>query len=249
MSATTIAEPRALFSRIESVDASLKVSGSLLELKGGISSAPETADSLAISQIAREMANSLKELDVFSCIFPNADPCRETKTLEEVESDFQGDFAGFAGMFAEVSSMLGLDSGQSFVMGLDGVGGMIVDGTGQRAEGMATRLEGLFKGNQTLVSRFAVMAARAALTDAADTVEGFRSAYESDPVAAIKDNIDELKERLLGFRTRAGGETVHYGFMRDCELEIAYSTSSLTSTATGQAGWPIPEMSDSAAGE
>ncbi|MDR2392214.1 MAG: hypothetical protein LBE84_11125 [Planctomycetota bacterium] len=236
-------------SRIESIYASLKVSGSLLELKGGISSASATPDSLTISQTAREMTNRLKELDVFSCIFPDADPRRTTKTLEEVESDFQGDFASFASMFAKLSSMISLDSGQSFAMGLDGVGGMIVDGTGQGGEGMATRLEGLFNNNQTLVSRFAVMAARAALADAADTVAGFRSAYESDPVAAVKDNIDGLKERLLGFRTLAGEETVHYGFMRGFELEIAYSAASLASSAAGTAEWPVPEMPDFVAGE
>ena len=201
-----------------SVDVSLRLSGSYLELKGGGAS----GDSLAVSAAVRELSERLRELDVFRIILPDSDPRRKAKTLEEVESDFLGDFSSFADAWRGIASSLGLNPSQSFVMGLDGAGGMTAEG-----DAMAGQVSGLFNDSPVAVARFAVMAARAAVVDAADTLEGFRSDYESDPFAAVKDHIDGLKERLLGFRVQTGGAEAAYGFMRGLELDVSVSASSL----------------------
>lgn len=201
-----------------SASLSLQLSGSYLELKGGAGA----GDSLSVSATARELSERLKELDVFKIIFPDSDPRRKAKTLEEIESDFLGDFSAFSDTWRGLVSSLKLEPGQSFVMGLDGVGGMTVEG-----DAMAGQVGRLFNDSSVAVARFAVMAARAALVDAADTLEGFKDDYNSDPFAAVKDHIDGLKERLLGFRVQTGGAEAAYGFMRDFELEISASASSL----------------------
>ncbi|MDR1518804.1 MAG: hypothetical protein LBU23_01490 [Planctomycetota bacterium] len=231
------ASQAALLAQISSVSANLKVSGSLLDVRGGTGQAglQTGRDSADLSATARELANRVKELDVFSIIHPNSDPRRKTKTLDEVESDFLGDFASFANA---LSALPGLDSGQTLTLGLDGVGGVAVNG-GEES-GLAGKAASLFNHNGALVGRFAVMAARAALVDAGDTLNGFKDDYASDPFAAIKNNIDALKERLLGFRAQAGGGGVNYGFMRDFELEISYSAAgaSLGAASAGEPATP-----------
>jgi hypothetical protein len=104
-------------------------------------------------------------------------------------------------------------------MGLDGKGGMLVEGEDGAANKVSSSV------NSTTTARFAVMAARAALADAGYTVDGFADSYASDPYAAIRNNIGSLEERLLGFRTRVGGGTAQYGFMRDAEIEYSGTTS------------------------
>jgi hypothetical protein len=218
------------------VAANWKISGSLLDIRGGTSQAQIQAgqDGVDISTAARELANRLRELDAFSVIHPNSDPRRATKTLDEVKSDFLNDFASFAGAFGNLPSLTGRDSGQTFILRLDGVGGLAVDGGDGSA--IAEKLGGLFNDDR-LTSRFAVMAARAALVDAGETLDGFRNDYAADPFAAIKDNIDALKERLLGFRARIADDGVDYGFRRGFELEIGYSAVSLShgTASTGEA--------------
>jgi hypothetical protein len=194
--------------------------GSYLEIMGGTGGAKQAADSADISSSARDMLARVKNLDVFSLIYPNNDATKQTKTLGEVKNDFLGDFNDFSSFFGQMSSMMGLDAGDSFTMGLDGVGGMTVSGTDA---GAAAKLQQGFSANSTLTARFAVMAARAALTDAGATEPGFADAYAQDPVAAIENNIAALKERLLGFRTVAGGGETQYGFVRNGNAEIDFA--------------------------
>ena len=209
---------------------SMKLSGSYLDITGGVNGSyyGNVEDGVDVSETARELLDRIRELDVFSVIYPNRDARQKTKSLSEVEGDFMSDFTDFSSAFGKLSSMMGMSGADSFVMGLDGVGGMTVSGT---SEASAAKLQNGFNQNSTMVSRFAVMAARAALVDAGNTVPGFKDAYASDAVGAIGDNIDALKERLLGFRTVAGNGSMQYGFMRDFELEYSQTTASYETTA------------------
>ncbi|MCC8190351.1 MAG: hypothetical protein LIP77_06895 [Planctomycetes bacterium] len=191
---------------------------SSLTITGGTaSSASAATDTADVSALAREMLDRINRLDVFACIYPGNDVRQTSKSLAEVESDFLSDFSAYAAAFAEMSALMGLDASASFTMGLDGVGGVTVTGSDATA---AASLQRGYTANSTLVSRFALMAARAALTDAGSTIDGFQDAYAQDPVAAIGDNIDALKDRLLGFRTVSAGGSMHYGFVRDGAADV-----------------------------
>lgn len=198
------------------------LTSSYLDITGGTVSV-NTADKAEVSETANKLLERIRELDIFKIIFPNSDARSNTKSLDQVEDDFQNDFFNFSSSFGKIAEMMGL-GGESFTMGLNGTGGMTVNGSG---ENMASKLQGMFNGsgNETTVARFAVMAARAALVDAKTSVPGFEQAYSQDPVAAIKDNIDSLKELLLGFRTQASDGEMNYGFMRDSTIEYTGLTA------------------------
>lgn len=199
----------------------VNIKGSYLDITGGASAATGVQDGVDLSDQVQEMLDRIKNLDVFKIIYPNSDPRQKTKSLDEVKSDFMADFNDFSGTFGKMSALMGLDSSQSFTMGLNGVGGMTVEG-GVGAD----KLQSAFNNNSTLVARFAVMAARGSLADAGESVPGFKEAYAQDPVAAIKDNIGALKDLLLGFRTVSNADGMSYGFMRDFELDIEHTTTS-----------------------
>ena len=203
--------------------ASIKLSGSYLDITGDVSGSRYAggADKADISSAARELLDRINSLDVFSCIFPDNNPTRGVRSLVGVESDFMADFASFA------DAMGGLvGDGGPVIMGLDGKGGMLVEGE----DGAVNRVSSSV--NSTTTARFAVMAARAALADAGHTVDGFADSYASDPYSAIRDNIGALEERLLGFRTRVGGGTAEYGFMRDAEIEYSATTAGYGQTVS-----------------
>lgn len=213
------------YNRTTSVQSTnFSLSGSYLEITGDASgSYLSGSDSVDVSTKAQELLDRIRELDVFSIIYPNKDATKSTKSLSEVEGDFMSDFNDFSSMFGKMSSMMGLDSSSSFTMGLNGVGGVNVTGSDSSS---ASQVQNAFNGNSTAVARFAVMAARASLADAGYTVDGFSQAYAEDPAAAIKDNIDALKERLLGFRTTGSNGSMQYGFMRDFNIEYSSTTAS-----------------------
>ncbi len=204
------------------------MSGSYLEITGGTSSVNST-DKADVSETANKLLERIRELDIFKIIFPNSDAREDTKSLDEVEGDFMNDFNNFSSSFSKMSQLMGLGSG-SFTMGLNGTGGMTVNGSD---ENMANKLQSMFNGsgNETTVARFAVMAARAALVDAKTSVPGFEQAYSEDPVGAIKGNIDSLKDLLLGFRTQASGGEMSYGFMRDFEVKYSSTTVSYANSS------------------
>lgn len=213
---------------------SFSFSASYLEITGGAAAKTDAAkDGLNVSDLAKKLLERSKDLDVFKVIYPNGDVSKQYKSLDEVEGDFNKDFMNFTGAFGSLLGSLGLDA-QGLTMGLNGVGGVNVEGEGNAAQ----KVQGAFNGSSTMVSRFAVMAARAALVDARGTVDGFESDYAKDPVAAIKSNIDALKERLLGFRAVAGEEGMSYGFMRSFSAKFEYSstTASWTSADASAAG-------------
>lgn len=217
----------AAYSQIASYQASFSVSGSYLDLTGGTNAV--STDGVDVSDVAKQLADKIKELDIFKLIYPNNDVRKDAKSLDDIAGEFKNDFSSFSNMFSQMTSMMGMTG--SFTMGLNGTGGMTVSGTD---EASAAKLQESFSGNQTITARFAVMAARAALVDARSTVDGFDSAYSQDPFAAITDNIDALKERLLGFRAQGGNGSMSYGFMRSfsATIEFAYSAAS---TAGGAA--------------
>lgn len=211
---------------VSSTNASLSITGTYLQMTGSTSGsyfADNLDDTANISSTARELADRVKNLDVFSCIFPDNNATKKTKTLGEVENDFMGDFNHFADAFGSMFNMLGLNSAASFTMGLDGVGGMTVQSGDDAAT--AGKLQSLFTQNSTFTARFAVMAARGALADAGYTLDGFKEQYADDPFAAIENNIDALKQRLLGFRANASEGTMQYGFEREINLKIEYSST------------------------
>ncbi len=178
--------------------------------------------------MAKQMAERIRNLDVFSVIFKDNDVRKRTLSLDEVENDFMGDFNNFASMFGQLSGAMGIDSSESYTIGLNGVGGLTVSGTDSETAGNIQKT----LGNQTTVARFAIMAARAALTDAKYTLNGFEGAYADDPYSAISNNIDALKDRLLGFRTTGSGGNMQYGFIRDFEMNIDYSSTSVSYEST-----------------
>lgn len=220
----------------KTTQANINISGSYFEVTGDANGSyyKNIEDGVSVSDTAKELLERIRDLDVFKCIFPNNDARQKTKSLNEVEGDFLSDFNDFSSAFGKMSAMMGYDASSALTMGLDGQGGMTASG---EDSAMAGKFAGAFNGNSTMVARFAVMAARASLADAGYTVDGFKEAYAEDPVQAIKDNIDALKERLLGFRTTASGGKMQYGFERPYEVDIDYSstTASYTTTATDAA--------------
>ena len=97
----------------------------------------------------------------------------------------------------------GIDTNQAFSLQPAGKGHVLASSTAQDK----AKIDGLFSDNPQLVSRFMVMAARGALSQAAETSPAFAAAYEQDPVSAIKQNIGTLKNLLLGFQLQVkGGE-------------------------------------------
>ncbi|MDR1611277.1 MAG: hypothetical protein LBT97_00675 [Planctomycetota bacterium] len=194
-------------------------SGSFLDIIGGASSI--ASDEVGVSDKAKALLDRAKSLDIFKIIFPNGDVSKTAKSLDEVEDEFNQDFMNFSSWFGKLSGMLGLDDSTTLAMGLNGVGGVDVSGSDSAT---ASKVRSAFNTDGTLVSRFAVMAARAALVDARNSVKGFDEAYSADPVSAIKDNIDSLKELLLGFRTVSGDSDMQYGFVRRFGADIEYSS-------------------------
>lgn len=207
---------------IQKTESQFSISGSYLEITGN-QTTTSGADKTSISDKAKELLDRSKSLDIFSCIFPNNDVSKQYKSLDDVENDFFADFNKFSSQFGSLFG--GLDLGAAgLTMGLDGKGGVNVEGE----EGAANKVQSAFSGSSVAVSRFAVMAARAALVDARSTVDGFDSSYSQDPVKAITDNIDSLKERLLGFRTVADSSGMSYGFVREFSASIQYSETKVS---------------------
>lgn len=202
--------------------ASFSFSASYLEITGNTSTVA-AKDDLNISDLAKQLLERSKSLDVFKCIFPDGDVSKQYKSLDEVEGDFNKDFMNFSSMFGSMLSSMGLE-GSGLTIGLDGKGGLTVTGE----DGTAQKVQSSLGGNSTVVARFAVMAARAALVDARTSVDGFDSAYSEDPVGAITDNIDSLKELLLGFRTVSDSSGMSYGFMREFSASIEYSSTTVS---------------------
>ena len=212
----------------------VKGSGSYFEVTGGLygNKYAQGSDSVELSTEVQDAIDRIKNLDVFSCIFPDNNPTKPYKSLDEVENDFMSDFKDFSSAFGMMGSAFGMSGSDSISMGLDGKGGMNITGSDPA---LAGKFAGAF-GNETMTARFAVMAARASLADAGYTVDGFKDAYAQDPVKAIEDNIDALKERLLGFRTTGSGGTMQYGFERPYDYEyskttVNYETESTTEVA------------------
>ena len=202
----------------------VKGTASYFEVTGDLTGSKyaKGADSVDLSDSVREMIDRAKSLDVFSCIFPNNDVSKATKSLNEVEGDFMADFLDFSSAFGKMSQMMGMGAGDTLAMGLNGTGGVDVSGNN---EALNAKMASMMNGNPTMVARYAVMAARASLADAGYTVDGFKEAYAQDPVKAIQDNIGALKERLLGFRTVASDGNMQYGFQREKEFEYSETTA------------------------
>lgn len=169
-----------------------------------------SSDTAEISSLARQLLERINSLDVFSCIYPDNNPTKDAKSLSGINNDFMSDFNSFS---SSLNSLIG-DSG-TVTLGLDGKGGMTAEGDDAAVKSVSSSI------TTTATARFAVMAARAALVDAGNTVDGFADAYATDPYAAIQDNIDALGERLLGFRLQAGGGAAQYGFVRGDETVYA----------------------------
>lgn len=204
---------------------SVKGTASYFEVTGDLTGSKyaKGADSVDLSQSVRDMIDRAKSLDVFSCIFPNNDVTKTTKSLGEVEGDFMSDFADFSSAFGKMSQMMGMGTGDALTIGLNGTGGVDVSGNN---EALNEKMASMMNGNPTMVARYAVMAARASLADAGYTLDGFKDAYAQDPVKAIQDNIGALKERLLGFKTVASDGNMQYGFQREAAFEYSQTAAS-----------------------
>jgi len=160
----------------------------------------DTAD---VSAIARELSIHIREMTLLTAVSLGASGAngRKYKTLDEVAADFNDSLADFKKLFGEFFGAMNLDPTKALTLQLDGKGGVTASGDNPQIEAVNRT----FRQNDVLVNRFAVMAARAAIVNAAETAPGFKSAYESSPPDAIKEYIGELKDRLLGFQMNVAG--------------------------------------------
>lgn len=131
------------------------------------------------------------------------------KSLFEVGQDFAADFKSFTGMLGQALSMAGLGASEPLTFAPDGKGHVRVEGEHPDA----APANEMFEGNKTMVSRFMVVAARAALMDMG-TDPGFAQAYDQDPAKTIESHEEDLKGRLLGFRLTAFQATFTTSFVR-----------------------------------
>jgi hypothetical protein len=120
------------------------------------------------------------------------------KTLGQVGNDFFNDFTNLTGVLGNMFRLGGVGDGLS--MRLDGYGHVLAN----EDHASADKVNTLFKENSIMVSRFAVMAGRGAIVQAAESVPGFQEAYNEDPPGAIKRYIDDLRDLLFGFRLDYG---------------------------------------------
>jgi hypothetical protein len=82
----------------------LSVSSQYLDIMGGTQGSKyDKQDSASISSTAREMYDRVKNLDVFSLIYPNNDATKKTKSLGDVKNDFMADFNDFSAYFGKMS--------------------------------------------------------------------------------------------------------------------------------------------------
>jgi len=183
-----------------SMTASLSASTSTL-------AAGARGDTAEISALARELSIHIREVTLLTTVTLGASG-RKYKTLDEVASDFEDSLTDFKKLFGEFFGALNLDPSKALTLQLDGKGKVVASGENPQTEAVNRT----FSQNDVLVSRFAVMAARAAIVNAADTAPGFREAYETNPPGAIKEYIGELKDRLLGFQMNVSGGNFGWGF-------------------------------------
>ncbi len=157
----------------------------------------DPVDILDVSDQARDFAQEQRLLDLLAQIGTTG-PRGRVKTLAEVGQDLQADLAAYDTLLGAVFRRLDVQTDEALVLKPDGKGHVLVENDHPDAR----TVDNLYGRNRTLVSRFMVIAARAALLNAAETDPGFRSAYEEDAIAAIEENVPLLKDRLLSFRLR-----------------------------------------------
>ncbi|MBN2712225.1 MAG: hypothetical protein JXR97_07280 [Planctomycetes bacterium] len=177
------------------------------------SSCCNSTDEVSLSDLALNRYEIMKIIDGSDVLFnqlTSSGETRKTKTLEEVGQDLQEDLAGFQDFFAPVLSALQDSLGaESLTMRLDGKGHVLM-GTDSEDVNMRTELGD----NETFAARFAVIAARSAILDAAANEPGFEQDYKEDAVGAIKKHIDALADRLFGYRM-----TTEDGIIQDDSAE------------------------------
>lgn len=151
--------------------------------------------------------------DVYELLFPSKANAGSGsyKTLDEVAGDFENDFNQLTGILGQVFQMAGVSFENTISMSLDGVGGITVSQEGGDGDAASTA-KSFFSGDNSMVSRFAVMAARGAITQAATSVGGFDAAYQEDPAGAIREYIGDLENLLFGFTLTAGADGMDYHF-------------------------------------
>lgn len=121
------------------------------------------------------------------------------KTLEEVAGDLRQNLIDFDNQITPVFAEAGISTSPPLTLQGDGKGSVNVVGTHPHQAAVAR----VFSGENVLVSRFMVAAARNAMVTAGKD-PAFQAAYAVDPQRAIRDNIDDLKRKLLGFQMTFG---------------------------------------------
>lgn len=179
------------------------------------STAAAGEDAATISMDAFRQLRAKTTQDVIELLFPSYRETTATssdyKTLDEVEQDFQTDFDQLASLIGSMFQTAGLGQDNAISLSLDGMGGITATQNGTHtAESSAA--SSLFTRNSSTVSQFAVMAARGAIVEAGQSVDGFESAYAEDPAGAIRSYIGDLESLLFGFSMNVGGGNVSYDF-------------------------------------
>jgi len=174
-------------------------------------SAPRTgsADTTAISPETQALLRTRYALGAFEALFEaRTGQASRYKTLDEVARDFREDYARLSGLLGPLFKEAGLGERQAIEMRLDGKGHVLATAGGEDA----ALVNSLFAADPSLVSQFAVMAARGALAQAGETVPGFAGAYAQDPPAAIREYIGDLERLLFAFTLTAGPDGMGYAF-------------------------------------
>ena len=133
------------------------------------------------------------------------------KTIDEVHMEFMEDFQKMSDWLWPLLAQSGSHMENRIAMRLDGKGSVIAEAGGQETNG-SRQVEKLFNDNKEMVSQFAIMAARGAISHAGLYVEGFTEDYALDPPGAIRKHIKELENLLFGFTLTADSSGMGYEF-------------------------------------
>lgn len=158
----------------------------------------KSPDRFHVSADARDRLETFNQIEHVALDILGASG-RRYKTLEEVAGDLRRNLFDFENQITPLFSEAGISMRPPLTLQGDGKGNVNVVGTHPHQAAVAR----IFSGENVLVSRFMVAAARNAIV-AAGKDPAFRAAYEVDPQRAIRDHIDDLKRNLLGFQMTFG---------------------------------------------
>lgn len=152
-----------------------------------------SSDKAEISPSSIFRNSSENPLNLFSSVSSS-----HYKTIDEVGADLAENYADFENLIGKFFRTADIDTSEEIVLSPDGKGHILERG----GHSQENQINNGFSDNPVFTGRFMIIAARASIVDAAETLSGFSTDYQKDPPGAIREHIDGLKERLLGFQMR-----------------------------------------------